>query len=117
MKREEFWLGVCIYLLIILLGHMGPDFSKIPVVNEKLTEMFRSPVLTIGEKFSVPMKPHQTAMNTLLVKNAKTGKRTVGYFHAHSPKLQSTLKAKGSGNPYNLRRPAEGPISPISFSL
>ena len=117
MKREEFWLGVCIYLLIILAGHLGPDLSKIPFLNQRMTELFRNQDQARVEKLGAPMTSKANFANSVAMKGQHIPKRSGGYLAVQSAKFHSRLKTKGHETPSYSPRQAQGPISPISFSL
>ncbi len=117
MKREEFLLGVCVYLLIILVGHLGPDFTKIPIFNEKLSDLFRKHSQVTSEKLALPMPLGQKGGNTWVSRDLKDPKRSGGYLRTHTSKYHPGLKAKGKIIPYESPLPSSRPIAPISFSL
>lgn len=117
MKREEFWLGVCVYLLIVLAGHLGPDFSKIGFLNERIGELFRHPVQGTKEKLIAPMALQQKTGNSFASERLIGSKHSSGYLRAQAPKHSSDLKAKVKRAPYESTLPSHGPLAPISFSL
>lgn len=117
MKREEFWLGVCVYLLIILAGHLGPNFSKIPFLNQTFSELLRFHGQATEEKLASPMAFKANLGNSLAMKDLENLKRSGGYLPVQSSKFNSRLTTKGNGSLSSSPRQAHGPISPISFSL
>jgi hypothetical protein len=117
VKRDEFLLGVCVYLLIILAGHLGPDLSKIPFLDQKLRGFSRTPVQAAEEKLVTPVAIKEIPGNSLSMIGPKNPKRSGGYLSVRSSKYHSILKPKGNGAPANVSHQAKGPISPISFSL
>jgi hypothetical protein len=114
VKREEFWLGVCVYLLIILAGHLGPEFTKIPFLNQKMADLFH---LSAEGKLAPPAAFKVSLGNPVEVTGLKNPKRSGGYLPVQSSKVHSRLKAKGKGTPALSQGRAQGPVSPISFSL
>ncbi len=113
MKREEFWLGVCVYCVIALVGHLGPDFSKPSFFNEKITDFFHSRV-PVAEVKSEISQPTIRSSRFDIVKGSKGIK---GYVPVRSNKFRRNLMPSGKvgsdHEPGRFRKPVE----PIGFYL
>ncbi len=119
MKREEFWLGVCVYLLIVLAGHLGPDFSKIPFLNEKICLFLNPKGSSFGEETNRMVKAKESFINTLAMKAPSDLKGSSRYGQARPQKASSRfrLMLKGNSVQSKSQSPARGPVQPIAFYL
>ncbi len=116
MKREEFWLGVCVYLLIVIAGHLGPDLSKTAIFNKKIIDLFHSGIpAEVGKR--APLGYAASPDHSVKLGEEKWSKALLGTRHRNSVKYDLRLKDKGKGVPLTRPRPPREPVEPISFSL
>jgi hypothetical protein len=117
MKREEFWLGVCVYLLIVLAGHFGPDLSKIPFLNEKISLFLSSSAPSSGKKINSVAEPKESLGSIIAMRAPLDLKETSHYAQPRPRKASSRFQLKGNGTPSKAQHPVRGPVQPIAFYL
>jgi hypothetical protein len=113
MKSEEFWLGVCIYCVIALMGHFAPGFSKDGFFNKKITDIFQLPVSVNEMKVGAVQLP----VHTVKADIRKGSKGSLIYIHVRSNESRVKFLPPGQLGSNLLPRRFRKPIEPIAFSL
>jgi hypothetical protein len=113
MKSEEFWLGVSIYCVIALVGHLGPDFSKSSFLNKKITDFFHSRV----PADEVKRETYFPTIRSARVDIVKCSKGIKGYVPVRSNKFRRNLMPSGKVGSDHKPERFKKPIEPIVFYL